>query len=58
MDGMLGTRTRGGRMVGADNSTELWRHILHLWSQLSDESSQINKRRLATEDNSTKDGSP
>ena len=23
---MLGTRTRGGRMVGADESTELWRH--------------------------------
>ena len=25
IDGMLGTRTRGGRMVGADKSTELWR---------------------------------
>ena len=23
---MLGTRTRGGRMIGADESTELWRH--------------------------------
>ena len=23
---MLGTQTRGGRMVGADKSTELWRH--------------------------------
>ena len=23
---MLGTRTRGGRMEGADESTELWRH--------------------------------
>ena len=26
VDGMLGTRTLGGRMVGADESTELWRH--------------------------------
>ena len=26
VDGVLGTRTRGGRMVGADESTELWRH--------------------------------
>ena len=26
MDGVLGTRTRGGRMVGADESTELLRH--------------------------------
>ena len=25
-DGVLGTRTRGSRMVGADESTELWRH--------------------------------
>ena len=24
--GVLGTLTRGGRMVGADESTELWRH--------------------------------
>ena len=23
---MLGSRTRGGRMEGADKSTELWRH--------------------------------
>ena len=23
---MLGTQTRGGRMVGADEFTELWRH--------------------------------
>ena len=28
IDGVLGTRTRGGRMVGADESTELWRHPL------------------------------
>ena len=27
-EGVLGTRTRGGRMVGADESTELWRHPL------------------------------
>ena len=26
IDGVLGTRTRGGRMGGADKSTELWRH--------------------------------
>ena len=26
VDGVLGTRTRGGGMVGADESTELWRH--------------------------------
>ena len=26
VDGVLGTRTRGGSMVGADASTELWRH--------------------------------
>ena len=26
LDGVLGTRTRGGRMVGAYKSTELWRH--------------------------------
>ena len=24
IDGVLGTQTRGGRMVGADGSTELW----------------------------------
>ena len=26
VDGVLGTQTHGGRMVGADKSTELWRH--------------------------------
>ena len=26
IDGVLGIRIRGGRMVGADESTELWRH--------------------------------
>ena len=26
IDGVFGTRTRGGRMVGTDESTELWRH--------------------------------
>ena len=26
IDGVLGTQTRGGRMVGADDSTELWQH--------------------------------
>ena len=26
IDGVLGTRTRGGRMEGAGESTELWRH--------------------------------
>ena len=29
IDGVLGTQTRGGRMVGADESTELWRHPSH-----------------------------
>ena len=29
---MLGIRTRGGRMEGADESTELWRHPCHLCS--------------------------
>ena len=35
IDGVLGTQTRGGRMVGTDESTELWRppphnkHSLH-----------------------------
>ena len=28
VDGMLGTRTWGGRIEGADESTELWRHPL------------------------------
>ena len=26
VDGVLGTRTWGGRMVGTDESTELWQH--------------------------------
>ena len=26
IDGVLGTQTWGSRMVGADKSTELWRH--------------------------------
>ena len=26
VNGVLGTRTRGGRVVGADEFTELWRH--------------------------------
>ena len=26
IDGVLGTRTQGGRMIGAEESTELWRH--------------------------------
>ena len=26
IDGGLGTRTQGGRVVGAEESTELWRH--------------------------------
>ena len=35
IDGVLGTRSRGGRMVGADKSTELWWHpkSLTLWSK-------------------------
>ena len=30
VDGMLGTRTQGSRMVGAEKSTELRRHPRHL----------------------------
>ena len=26
IDGVIGTRTQGGRMVGIDESIELWRH--------------------------------
>ena len=29
VDGVLGIRTRGRRMVGEDKTTELWRHPLH-----------------------------
>ena len=34
VDGMLGTRTQGSRMEGADESTELWRHPIYFifWS--------------------------
>ena len=34
VDGVLGTRTRGGRMVGADESTELWYYGTHLGTLL------------------------
>ena len=27
INGVLGNRTQGSRMVGADKSTELWRHL-------------------------------
>ena len=30
IDGVLGTQTRGSRMVGADESTELWRRPVGL----------------------------
>ena len=30
LNGVLGTRTQGDRMVGTDESTELWRHTLKL----------------------------
>ena len=29
LDGVLGTRTQGSRMVGADNSTVLWQYPIH-----------------------------
>ena len=32
VDGVLGTRTRGGRMVGADESNNLWRHRWHIFN--------------------------
>ena len=33
IDGVLGSRTRGGMMEGTDKSTELWRHPIRqiLW---------------------------
>ena len=30
IDGLLGSRTWGGRMEGADESTELWRHAVSI----------------------------
>ena len=30
IDGMLGTRTRGSRMVGADKSTKQWQHLTEI----------------------------
>ena len=27
IDGVLGTQTRSSKLVGADESTELWRHL-------------------------------
>ena len=33
VDGVLGIQTRGGRMVGTDESTELWRHPMLLMQQ-------------------------
>ena len=30
VDGVLGSRTQGGRMEGADKSTELWRHPINV----------------------------
>ena len=53
IDGMLGTQTRGGRMVGEDESTELWRHpicwivysdwVVHIiWPVLSNKSTYYN----------------
>ena len=48
VDGVLGTRTQGGRMIGIDESTKLWRHpiktfnrcvhgILNLCAQMTQE---------------------
>ena len=34
LDGMLGTRTEGGRMEGADESTVLWRHLHWIYFSL------------------------
>ena len=34
IDGVLGSRTRGGVMEGADKSTELWRHPLNAIDKL------------------------
>ena len=35
IDGVLGTRTRGGRMEGADKSTELWRHPTKVYTYIA-----------------------
>ena len=32
VDGVVGTRTLGGRMVGADKSTELWLGCFYIFS--------------------------
>ena len=42
LDGLLGTRTRRGRMVGADESTELWREPLSDVTFL--QATQVNER--------------
>ena len=51
IDGALGTRTRGGRTEGADESTELWRHrdggclfLLRFLSELNDQSATRRRR--------------
>ena len=31
IDGVLGTRTRGNRMAGSDESTELWQHPIYIF---------------------------
>ena len=41
VNGVLGTRTRGGRMVGADEYTELWRHPKYLQSYAMDKSLKV-----------------
>ena len=33
IDGVLGSQTQGGRMEGADESTEQWRHCLSMLSR-------------------------
>ena len=50
VDGMLGIRTRGCRMVGADETTELWRppvvNIVRLYVVIAQPSVQMLKSWL------------
>ena len=48
VDGVLGNRTCGSMMVGADKSTELWRHPLNnsLFTVNFTAKTTINKKRL------------
>ena len=46
---MLGTQTRSGRMEGADESTELWRHPL-IKKVFSFNKNTLSRRQVGTRD--------